>query len=410
VKAEIIAIGTELLLGEIVDTDSPYLASQLPPLGVDLYFISGVGDNPARLAEVLGRAWGRSDLILLSGGLGPTEDDITREAVARFLGEEMKVDPALENGLRELFASRGLSMPPRNIKQATLIPSARPLPNPLGTAPGWWVERENRLLIALPGPPDELQRMWEKEVLPRLKTRLGQEVLLTRTLKTFGLPEAVVDEALAPFLSSPHPTMGIYVRPDGIHIRLAAKGRAGEAREALDKREAEVRRVLGEKVWGVDEDTLEGVVGRLLVERGLTLATMESLTGGLLAHTITNVPGSSRYFLGGIVAYSNQAKIQHGVKSGLIEQFGAVSPQVAQAMAGAVRRALGADVGLATTGVAGPDPLEGKPPGTVHIGLDLKDKTSTIPFTYLFDRLRIKRMAVNAALFHLRKALLEAPY
>ena len=409
-KAEIIAIGTELLLGEIVDTDSPYLASQFPPLGVDLYFISTVGDNPARLVEVLGRAWGRSELILLSGGLGPTEDDITREAVARFLGEEMKVDPALEKGLRELFASRGLSMPPRNIKQATLIPSARPLPNPLGTAPGWWVEKENRLLIALPGPPDELRRMWEKEVLPRLKTRLGQEVLLTRTLKTFGLPEAVVDEALAPFLSSPHPTMGIYVRPDGIHIRLAAKGGAGEAREALGRREVEVRRVLGERVWGVDEDTLEGVVGRLLVERGLTLATMESLTGGLLAHTITNVPGSSRYFLGGIVAYSNQAKIQHGIERGLIEQFGAVSPQVAQAMAGAVRRALGADVGLATTGVAGPDPLEGKPPGTVHIGLDLKDKTSTISFTHLFGRLRIKRMAVSAALFHLRRALLEVAY
>ena len=407
-KAEIIAVGTELLLGEIVDTDSPYLASQLPSLGVDLYFISGVGDNLARLVEVLGRAWGRSELILLSGGLGPTEDDITREAIARFLGEEMRLDPALEEGLRELFTSRGLSMPPRNIKQATLIPSARPLPNPLGTAPGWWVEKENRLLIALPGPPSELQRMWEKEVLPRLKARLGQEVLLTRTLKTFGLQEAVVDEALASFLSSPHPTMGIYVRPDGIHIRLAAKGRAGDAREALDKRDAEVRRVLGEKVWGVDEDTLEGVVGRLLVERGFTLAAMESLTGGLLAHTITNVPGSSRYFLGGIVAYSNQAKIQHGVERGLIEQFGAVSPQVARAMAGAVRRALGADVGLATTGVAGPDALESRPPGTVHIGLDVKDKTSTIPFTYPLDRLRIKRMAVNAALFHLRRVLLES--
>ncbi|HLE02907.1 MAG TPA: nicotinamide-nucleotide amidohydrolase family protein, partial [Dehalococcoidia bacterium] len=168
--------------------------------------------------------------------------------------------------------------------------------------------------------------------------------------------------------------------------------------------------VLGEKVWGVDEDTLEGVVGRLLVERGFTLAAMESLTGGLLAHTITNVPGSSRYFLGGIVAYSNQAKIQHGVERGLIEQFGAVSPQVAMAMAGAVRRALGADVGLATTGVAGPDALEGRPPGTVHIGLDVKDKVSAISFTYLFDRLRIKRMAVNAALFHLRRALLEAAY
>jgi len=406
-KAEIIAVGTELLLGEIVDTDSPYLASQLPPLGVDLYFVSGVGDNPARLLEALGRAWGRSELILLSGGLGPTEDDITREAIARSLGEELRVDPALEKGLREIFASRGLSMPPRNIKQATLIPSARPLPNPMGTAPGWWVEKEDRVLVALPGPPHELQRMWEDEVLPRLKARLGRDVLLTRTLKTFGLQEAVVDEVLAPFVSSPQPTMGIYARPDGIHIRLAAKGGAGEARVALDRREMEVRRVLGDKVWGADEDTLEAVVGRLLLERGFTLATMESLTGGLLADAITNVPGSSLYFLGGIVAYSNQAKVQNGVERGLIEQFGAVSPQVAQAMAGAVRGALGADVGLATTGVAGPGPLEGKPPGTVHIGLDLKDKAFAIPFTYPLDRLRVKRMAVNAALFHLRRALLD---
>ena len=407
-KAEIIAVGTELLLGEIVDTNSPYLASQLPPLGVDLYFVSTVGDNPARLVELLGRAWERSDLILLSGGLGPTEDDITREAVARLLGEKMKVDPGLEKWLREVFSSRGLPMPPRNIKQAALIPSAVPLPNPMGTAPGWWVERESRLLVALPGPPNELQGMWEKEVRPRLKARLGQEVILTRTLKTFGIHEAALDEALAPFLSSTQPTIGIYVRPDGIHVRLAAKGSPLEARQALERGEAEVRLVLGEKVWGVDGDTLEGVVGRLLVERGLTLATMESLTGGLLAHIITNVPGSSRYFLGGIVAYSNEAKIQHGVDRGLIEQFGAVSPEVAQAMASAVRRDLRADVGLATTGVAGPDPLESRAPGTVHIGLDVKGKESALSLTYLFDRLRIKRMAVNAVLFHLRRALIDA--
>ena len=406
-KAEIIAVGTELLLGEIVDTNSPYLASQLPPLGVDLYFISTVGDNPARLVELLGRAWERSDLILLSGGLGPTEDDITREAVARLLGEEMRVDPALEKWLREVFASRGLPMPPRNIKQAALIPSAVPLPNPVGTAPGWWVEKKGRLLVALPGPPNELQQMWEKEVQPRLKARLGEEVILTRTLKTFGIHEAAADEALAPLLSSLQPTIGLYVRPDGIHVRLAAKGSPVEAREALERGEAEVRLVLGDKVWGVDADTLEGVVGRLLVERGLTLATMESFTGGLLAHVITNVPGSSRYFLGGVVAYSNGAKIRHGVDGGLIERFGAVSPQAAQAMATAVRRDLRADVGLATTGVAGPGPLEGKAPGTVHIGLDVKGKVSALSLTYLFDRSRIKRMAANAVLFHLRRALIE---
>ena len=406
-KAEIISVGTEILLGEIVDTNSSYLASELPALGIDLYYISGVGDNMGRLTEVLRRAWGRSDLILVTGGLGPTEDDITREAIAQVLGEEMRADPGLEKELRAFFASRSVAMPERNIKQATLIPSARSLPNPRGTAPGWWVEKEGRRLLTMPGPPAELQRMWEKEVLPRLKPLLGVGILLTRVLKTFGLSEAGVDELMTPFLRSLNPSMGIYAKPDGIHVRLAAKAPTeAEARAMLAQREAQVRGVLGERIWGTDEETIEGVVGQLLLQKGLTLAVMESFTGGLLASTITEVPGSSRYFTGGIVTYSNQAKIAHGVPAELVEKHGAVSAPVAQAMAKAARKALGAEVGIGTTGVAGPDTLEGKAPGTVHIALDFQGKLSVISPTYRFDRPRMRRMAVNAALLHLRQALL----
>src|SRR3990170_297448 len=183
-KAEIISIGTEILLGEILDTNTQYLASRLPALGIDLYYTSVVGDSPERLAEVLKRAWGRSDLILTSGGLGPTEDDVTRETIAGLLGEEMTVDPEMEQRLRDFFAGRGIKMPERNVKQAALIPSARAIPNPRGTAPGWWVERDGRIIVAMPGPPTELHRMWEEEGAPELERRHPGTVLVARTLKT----------------------------------------------------------------------------------------------------------------------------------------------------------------------------------------------------------------------------------
>ncbi|MBI2916803.1 MAG: competence/damage-inducible protein A [Chloroflexi bacterium] len=405
-KAEIISIGTELLLGQIVDTNSAYLAGELPALGVDLYYISQVGDNTGRIAEVLRRAWARSDLILTTGGLGPTDDDVTRDAVAQALGEEMRIVPELEEHLRQWFSRRTVAMPERNLKQATLVPSAQSLPNPVGTAPGWWVEKEGHIIAVMPGPPREMTRMWRNEVVPRLRERVTGEIILSRTLKTYGVGEGTVDEMVSPHSRSSNPTIGTYAKPDGVHLRLTAKAPTSEAARALIAPvEEKLREIFGDRIWGADDETLEGAVGDALRSRKLTLATMESCTGGLLASTITDMAGSSDYFKGGLVTYTNEAKIAYGVPAQLIEAHGAVSQPVAQAMAQAACRALGADVGVSVTGVAGPSSLEGKPPGTVFIGLAWGEKARAHDVSFPGQRAVVKRRATTAALFLLRRFL-----
>jgi nicotinamide-nucleotide amidase len=408
-KAEIISIGTEILLGEILDTNTQYIASRLPALGIDLYYTSVVGDNLGRLVEVICRAWERSDLVLATGGLGPTEDDLTREAIAQVLGEEPAIDPALERGLRELFGSRGIPMPERNVKQAALIPSARAIPNPRGTAPGWWVERDGRIIVAMPGPPTEMQRMWDAEVAPELERRRPGAVLVVRTLKTIGIGEAAVDEMVSPLLKSSNPSIGVYSRADGIHLRIAAKAASvEEARRLIEPVEGEARRILGRAVWGADDDTLEAAVGAMLRQRGLTLATMESCTGGLLASTITDVPGSSDYYKGGLVSYATEMKIAWGVDRQVIAEHGVISAECAQAMARAARERLGADVGIGVTGIAGPDPQEDKPVGTVHIAVALGERPPrTTSYVMPQGREAVKRRAVTTALALLRRELLD---
>ena len=413
-KAEIVSIGTELLLGEITDTNASYLASQLPLLGIDLLWVTQVGDNLERLTECLERAWGRSDIVLTTGGLGPTDDDLTREAIAAMLGEELGVDPELERWLRELFARLGFPMPESNIKQATLIPSAQAIPNPSGTAPGWWVEKgrggqgEPKILIAMPGPPSEMKRMWETGIVGRLRELLQGEVILSRTIKTLGMTESGTAEVVKPLLSSDNPTLAVYAKTDGIHLRLTAKAKKREeAEEMIAKREAELRSLLSDIIWGSDEETLEGLVGMLLVEKGLTLATMESCTGGLLANTITDVPGSSRYFKGGLVAYTNEAKLSYGVSTALIARHGAISPEVAGDMAGVAREQLGADIGVGITGVAGPTEDEGRPVGTVHIAIDDGRETRLVIGHYPPLRHQVKRRATYHALFELRRTLVS---
>jgi len=408
-QAELISIGTELLLGEILDTNAQYLAARLPPLGIDLYYMSKVGDNLERLTEVIGRAWGRSDLVITTGGLGPTEDDLTREAIARVLGEELSVDREMERQLREFFARRGVAMPERNVKQAALIPSARAIPNPRGTAPGWWVERQGRMIVAMPGPPSEMERMWEHEVAPELERRRPGAVLMTRTLKTVGLGEGHVDELISPLLKSTNPTIGVYARADGVQLRIAAKAATKEeAQRLIEPVEAEMRRILGDIVWGADDDTLESAVGDLLRRHGLTLATMESCTGGLLAHTITNVPGSSEYFCGGLVSYATEMKIEWGVSAEVIGQHGVISAECAREMARAARERLRADVGIGITGVAGPDPQEDKPPGTIHIGVDAGfAEPQSLSYQFAQGREAVKRRAVTTALALTRRTLLD---
>lgn len=408
-NAEIISIGTEILLGEITDTNAGYLAAQLPLLGVDLRCITVVDDNMERLTEAFERAWGRSDLILATGGLGPTQDDLTREAIARMLGEELKVSDALEQELRAIFTAMGWNMPPSNIKQATLIPSAQGILNPRGTAPGWWVERNRKIIVAMPGPPSEMQRMWEKEVMPRLQERLQKDVVLLRTIKCFGLSEAEVDQKASPLFSSVNPTLGIYAKPDGIHLRFIARAsRREQAGKMMAQAEGQLRDVLADHIWGVDDETLEGVVGQLLTSQGLTLATMESCTGGLLASTLTDVPGSSVYYRGGFVAYSNGMKIALGVDGQLIEKHGAVSRQVAEAMAEAARQQLKADIGVGISGVAGPDKLDEKPPGLVYIAISDKAGRKSVEGKYPPRRIDVKRRATTHALFLLRQRLLDS--
>lgn len=418
-KAELISVGTELLLGEILDTNSQYISQRLPALGIDLYYRTTVGDNLGRLVAALELALSRSDIVIMTGGLGPTEDDLTREAIAEALGETPFVDEDAARALRAFFQARGVAFPERNVKQAWLIPSASFIPNPRGTAPGWWVEKKRdndvtQYIVAMPGPPAEMTQMWDAEVAPRLREIAGGEVLISRTLKTAGVGESRVDELLSPLLKSSNPTIGIYAKADGVHVRIAAKARdEAEARRLIEPLEAEARRLLGGIVWGADDQTLEAAVGALLRERGLTLATMESCTGGLLASTITDVEGSSDYFLGGFVAYSAAMKVQCGVDSTLIERHGVYSPEVAADMARAAREALGAAYGVGVTGVAGREPVadgpagELKPPGTMHIAVHDGARAEHVSYTFYQGREATKRRAVTTALFLLRRAVLE---
>lgn len=402
-RAEIISIGTELLLGEIVDTNTPYLANQLSSLGIDLYFTSAVGDNAARLAGAFKQAWQRSELIITTGGLGPTQDDITRDGIAGLLGEKLEVVLELKQNLIDFFARRGLEMPPSNIRQATLIPSAVAILNPQGTAPGWWVEKDGRIIIAMPGPPGEMQCMWQNEIFPRLQKRAGA-VILSRMVKTFGVSEAKVDELLADLTASSNPTLATYAKLDGIYLRIAAKADKLEAaQEMISKREAEVRAILGDIIWGVDDETHEGVVGQLLMTKGLSLAVAESFTGGFLTHTLASTPGSERYFKGGLIATSDEVKVALGLNPKMVT--GKANAEVATAMAILARRKLGASIGIGIEGESSPEAVSGMVPGTVFVAIDSEQIKQRQVQSYSGRLYQMRRRAAYYALFDLMKLL-----
>ena len=406
-RAEIISIGTEILLADIQDTNSRFIASNLPALGIDLYYMHQIGDNLGRLQELIAIAMDRSDLVLCTGGLGPTEDDITREAIAAAVGEEPTIVPELEANLRAFFKHRGYPMPEKNVKQATVSPSGEAIPNPRGTAPGWWVEKDGTILVAMPGPPAEMTGMWDNEVAPRLRERSTGTIIVSRTLKTIGIGEGTVDDTVGPLLTSTNPTIGVYAKRDGVHLRVTAKANTkAEASALIQPAEDRIRELFGSAVWGADDDTLQASVGALLKQQGLTIAVMESCTGGLLASTLTDVPGSSDYFKGGLVTYSEATKRQYGVPAGVIEQHGVVSEETAAAMATAVRSELGADIGVGVTGVAGPEPHGGQPVGTTIIALESPAGTASANYVFAQTREVIKARAVTTALLLVRRAAL----
>ncbi|MDA8392687.1 MAG: competence/damage-inducible protein A [Actinomycetota bacterium] len=408
-SVEVVAIGTELLLGHL-DSNSSWIGEQLALAGIDCYFQTRVGDNVERISEVLGTALQRADAVVTCGGLGPTQDDVTREALARLAGVDLVRDPALAAGIEQRYAQRGRAMPTSNLRQADLPRGARPIPPSTGTAPGIELELPTGLVLSVPGVPSEMQDMVGRHVVPALVARAGSRaVIVSRVLRTWGLSESAVAEMVAPrvealdeagnaltiaFLAS-----GI----EGIKVRLTAKAadHAG-AGSMLDREEAELRRLLGDRVFGVDGTTMEMAVGTLLEARGLTVATAESLTGGMVASRLVSVPGAGAWMLGGVVAYDTAVK--HTVLG--VAEDEVVTAGAAQSMARGVRSLLGASIGLSLTGVAGPDSQEDKPPGTVFCGLSGPGSfEGHIRLSLPGDRDGIRQLATISALDWLRRKL-----
>lgn len=406
-NAEIISIGTELLMGELVDTNSSFLASELAKLGVDVRWVTKVSDDPALLREVIERAWKRSDLTLTSGGLGPTSDDLTRESIAAAFGEEMTVQEDLLEHLKSLFANRGFPMPETNIKQATLIPSAVTVPNDHGTAPGWWAEKNGHVIVAMPGPPREIQPMWSNTLAPKIKARNPDVSIVTRNLKTFGISEGALDEMLSTLFKSENPYLGIYSKQDGIHLRAIATAPTEEEAWALIRPvESEIRRVVGEDaIWGMDDDTPESLTSALLQKKGLTLGIMECFTGGLLASNLAESEGSHIFLKGSMVINDDDLLAAHGVDPKLIEHHGTTNPHIAEDMARAARKLFNADVGLAITGLVADATDTSGPLGTSHIGFATGEQVSSTSGHYPTSRLRLRSRASTHALLGLIRFL-----
>jgi len=407
--AEIIAVGSELLTSNRQETNSLYLTQKLNALGIEVRFKTIVGDNAEHLAQVFRAALGRSRLIFLTGGLGPTEDDLNRQVVAEVLGRPLHEVPEIRRRIEERFARFGRTMSENNARQALVPEGAEWLENKLGTAPGLWISHEGVAVVLLPGPPKELEAMFEATCAPRLASLASGECLRSRVYKTVGLAESEVDQRIAPLYKNyQNPRTTILATPGVIEVHLQARATNDvEANELLDQLGDRIEAALGEYVFSSGGESLEEVVGMYLVMRQKTVAVAESCTGGLLSERLTRVPGSSNYFLGGMVCYSNELKATlAGVPADLITEHGAVSLAVAQAMAEGVRKRTGASLGIGITGVAGPGGgTPEKPVGLVFIALADENGTQIREFRFPGDRERVRHWATQMALEAVRRRL-----
>lgn len=410
-RAEIIAIGSELLTPYRVDTNSLWLTEQLNELGIVVRMKAIIGDDLETLVEHIRHALGRADVLIATGGLGPTEDDLTREAFAQALERPLYRDEDLLEQLRRRFQRYGLSMTPNNARQADVISGAHVLDNSVGSAPGLFIEEGTKLVFLLPGPPREMKPMFERHVRPRLAARSSGDRIVRRTLRVAGITESALDDRIAPvYTQYENPATTIISSLAGLEIHLTARARTTEeAERMLDELAVKLEERLGEHLVSRYGESVERVVGKQLTERRLTLAVAESCTGGLIAKRVTDIPGSSHYFVGGIVAYSNEAKVELlGVAEALIRRAGAVSPGVAEAMARGVRERLHADIGIGVTGIAGPSGgTPEKPVGLVYVGLDWKGDIRHKRFHIPGDRERVRELTTLLALDWVRRELLK---
>lgn len=409
-RAEIIAVGTELLLGQIANTNAQYLSDRLALEGVNVYYHQVVGDNQERLQHVLSLAQTRSDLIVLTGGLGPTDDDLTREALAAFLGRQLQADSDEFQRLRDFFAQLGKEMPINNEKQAMRIAGGRLLPNSRGTAPGQYVEDRGQHYFLLPGPPTEMRPMVEEQMIPLLRSVMAQSVTIrSRVLRMFGIGESAMEMAVADILNGQtNPTIAPLASEGEVTLRITARADSEEDAYALIRPvEEQLHQRLGKYIYGIDKESLPVAVGNRLKAKKQTLSLAESCTGGLVATMLTDIPGTSAFFKEGWVTYSNEAKMkQLGVPQEILDVHGAVSEETARFMAQGARREANTDWAISITGIAGPDGgTPEKPVGLVYVAVAGADGTTVKQFHFHGDRQQIRIRSAKNALYSLLKRL-----
>ncbi len=406
-NAEIIAVGSEMLTPQRVDTNSLYLTAELNNLGVEVVLKSVIGDDRERLTDAIRRGISRHEIVILSGGLGPTEDDLTRECVAAALGRKLIYHPDIADGIEQRFLAAKRKMAEVNKRQAFVVEGAEVLPNDRGTAPGQWVEESGAFVILLPGPPHELKAMFERQCLPRLQRVVPKLAIRTVFLRVTGMSESDLDTLIAPvYKKYENPATTILAAHGDLQVHLRARCATCEDADALLAEVATpIESLLGDRLYSRNGDPLEVVVGEMLKTAGATVSVAESATGGMLGERITSVPGSSAYFAGGLITYTDRMKVELlGVPPEILEQFGAVSKETAEAMAEAARRRTGSTYALSVTGVAGPD-ADGAPVGTMYVGVADASGARSFHRQFLGDRQRIRTFVCQMALDVLRRRI-----
>lgn len=406
-KAEIMAIGTEILLGDIVNTNAQFLSKELASLGVGVYHQSVVGDNPDRILEGFDNAFKNCDTIITTGGLGPTKDDLSKELAAKYFGMEMNLRENLLCDLEAYFKKNNFEMTENNRKQCYFPDEAIILPNPNGTAPGAIFEKDGKRIILLPGPPREMKPMFINHVVPYL-SKFTDGIIVSKILRVFGVGESKMEDLVSDLLDNENPTVAPYAKNVDVILRVTAKGKdEEEAKKLIEPMEKEIRSRLGYNIYGEGETSLEEVVGKLLVDKKMTISTAESCTGGMVAATLINYAGISEVFMEGAVTYSNEAKMRRlGVKQETLDNFGAVSEECAREMAEGIAKSANTRIGVSTTGLAGPDGgTNKKPVGLVYIGLSIDGETKVKKFNFKASRQRVRTRTMMILLDWIRREL-----
>ncbi len=406
-NCEILSVGTELLLGNILNTNEQFLSERLAQIGISVYYRTTVGDNEDRLARALAIAFSRSDIVIATGGLGPTEDDLTKEVGAEFFNRELIEDEASMANILEHFNAQGYVMTENNKKQALIPEGGIAVKNDRGTAPGIILEDSGKTLIILPGPPSEMEYMFDMYIMPYL-SKLSDNVFVSKTLKICGIGESAVETMIKDLLHGENPTVAPYAKPSEVWLRITAMANSVTEGISLCARVMnELYGRLGDNIYGVDDDSLESVVVRMLKESGKTLAVSESCTGGMLTARLVSVPGVSDVLLEGVVTYSNESKVLRlGVKQETLDEFGAVSEETAKEMAEGVAKSLGANIGVSTTGIAGPEGgTKEKPVGLCYIGLYIDGEVYCKKVLCKGDREKIRQRTATLALDYLRRTI-----